>query len=98
MSSLPGLMAMPSWLPEAAWTGTLVSRGPGVSRSDQVLPAVIADATPHAGGTPQDRYDKVVGWRSEGGSWGVVVHLLSARAAQVAETLHSLQEPEKAGT
>lgn len=83
---------------EAAWTGTLVPRGVGVSRSDQVLPVVIADATSHAGGTPQSRYDRVVGWRSEGGSWGVVIHLLSARAAQIANTLHSLQQPQPAGS
>jgi len=82
---------------EASWTGTFVPRGVGVTRSDQVLPAVIADATAHAGGTPQQRYDRVVSWRAEGGSWGVVVHLLSARAAQVADALHSLQESERQG-
>jgi hypothetical protein len=83
---------------EAGWSGTLVSRGVGVSRSDQVLPVVIADATTPAGGSAQERYDRVVGWRAEGGSWGVVIHLLSARAAQIADTLHSLQQTEKTGT
>lgn len=82
---------------EASWTGTLLPAGVGVSRSEQVLPVAIADATRSAGGTPQDRYNHVVGWRAEGGSWGVVVHLLRSRAAAVVDALHSLQGVLPAG-
>lgn len=83
---------------EASWSGTIVASRPGVTRGDRVLPAAIADASGSAGGSPQQRYDRVVGWREQGGSWGVVVHLMSSRASAVADALHELLRGEPAGT
>jgi hypothetical protein len=78
-------------LVEASWNGRILPAAAGLSRSERVLPVAIAEATRSAGGTTQQRYDEVVGWRAEGGSWGVVVHLLKSRAAAVVDVLHSLQ-------
>lgn len=83
---------------ETAWSGTVLPASAGLSRSERVLPAVIADATAPAGGTEQQRYNEVVGWRDDGGSWGVVVHLLDSRAAAVVDALHALQNFVPTGT
>jgi hypothetical protein len=82
---------------EAAWSGTTSPAAAAMPRSDGVLPIVIADATRAAGGTAQQRYDHVVSWRRQGGSWGVVVELLSAHAGAVESTLVSLQRRQPAG-
>jgi hypothetical protein len=79
---------------ETAWSGT-TSPPAAMPRSDEVLPIVIADAT--SGGTAQQRYDHVLSWRRQGGSWGVVVELLSAHAGAVESTLVSLQRGQPAG-
>jgi hypothetical protein len=68
---------------ETAWTGTPSPTPTAAPRSERVLPMVIADATSAAGETMQDRYDHAVDWRRAGGSWGVVVQLLSAHASAV---------------
>jgi hypothetical protein len=75
---------------EASWTGTVEPAPGGVSRSERVLPVLIADST--HGGTAQQRYDSAVTWRAEGGSWGVVLHLLAGRASSVESTLAELQK------
>lgn len=82
---------------EASWDGSLAPAPAGASLGDTVLPVVIADATAAAGGTAQDRYDHVVAWRAAGGSWGVVVHLLSGRAADVVSVLSNLQQAGPVG-
>jgi hypothetical protein len=85
---------------EASWSGVsqpIVARS---VRSERVLPVLIAKAT--QGGDVQQRYDDAVAWRAQGGSWGVVLHLLDGRAAQVEATLASLQKstqtPGQVGT
>lgn len=75
---------------EASWTGSTQPALSQVSRSERVLPVLIADST--RGGTAQQRYDAAVAWRAEGGSWGVVLHLLSGRSAAVESTLAALQK------
>jgi hypothetical protein len=74
---------------EASWEGTSQPVPDRVNRSERVLPVLIADST--HGGSAQQRYDSAVAWRAQGGSWGVVLHLLSGRAAQVESTLAALQ-------
>jgi hypothetical protein len=85
---------------EASWTGTTQSVPTHVNRSERVLPVLIADST--HGGSAQQRYNAAVGWRAEGGSWGVVLHLLSGHASTVESTLAALQKrgqaPGKIGT
>ncbi|HVV77609.1 MAG TPA: hypothetical protein VHC43_16435 [Mycobacteriales bacterium] len=85
---------------EASWTGTTPPVPNHVNRSERVLPVLIADST--HGGTAQQRYDDSVAWRAEGGSWGVVLHLLSGRASAVEATLAALQRsgqsPGRVGT
>jgi hypothetical protein len=80
-------------LVDASWTGTTATMPAGTSTGERVLPLLIADATRTAGGTAQQRYDEVIGWRAQGGSWGVVDHRLSGRAAEVVATLASLAQP-----
>jgi hypothetical protein len=74
---------------EASWTGVTQPVPNRVNRSERVLPVLIADST--HGGTAQQRYNNAVAWRAQGGSWGVVLHLLSGRAATVESTLAALQ-------
>jgi hypothetical protein len=76
---------------ESAWTGAVSSMPTSTTRSDRVLPMVIADSTAAAGGTTQDRYDHTIAWRRNGGSWGVIVELLSGHAPGVEAALASLQ-------
>ena len=78
----------------ASWDGTSQPVPSQVSRSERVLPMLIADST--HGGSAQQRYNSAVGWRAQGGSWGVVLHLLSGRAAQVESTLAALQRARQA--
>jgi hypothetical protein len=73
----------------ADWTGSVPAPLRSAPRSEQVLPMVIADAT--SGGSAQARYDDAVGWRRAGGSWGVVLELLSGHAGGVEAALASLQ-------
>ncbi|HVW80045.1 MAG TPA: hypothetical protein VHB69_03780 [Mycobacteriales bacterium] len=75
---------------EASWTGVQQPVPDAHSPSERVLPVLIADAT--RGGAPQQRYDDAVNWRAQGGSWGVVLHLLNGTAATVETTLASLQK------
>ena len=75
---------------EASWTGVSQPIPDHSVRSERVLPVLIAKAT--RGGDVQQRYDNAVAWRTQGGSWGVVLHLLNGRAAQVESTLASLQK------
>ncbi|HVT63889.1 MAG TPA: hypothetical protein VHD81_01905 [Mycobacteriales bacterium] len=85
---------------EASWTGVSQPVPNRVNRSERVLPVLIADST--HGGTAQQRYNNAVAWRAQGGSWGVVLHLLAGRAAQVESTLAALQKsgaaPGRIGT
>lgn len=74
---------------EASWNGTRQPVPASHSRSERVLPVLIADAT--SGGEMQQRYDDAVAWRAQGGSWGVVLHLLNGTATSVETTLASLQ-------
>jgi hypothetical protein len=55
----------------------------GTPRSEQVLPIVIADAT-SGFKDAQDRYNRVLLWRSQGGSWGVVLAILNGSESTVA--------------
>jgi hypothetical protein len=73
----------------AAWNGTTDVTPPSTPQSERVLPMVIAQST--SGGTTQARYDHAVAWRRAGGSWGVVVELLSGHASAVEARLASLQ-------
>ncbi|HWA67889.1 MAG TPA: hypothetical protein VG899_16115 [Mycobacteriales bacterium] len=75
---------------EASWSGIRQPVPDSHTRSERVLPVLIADAT--HGGQLQQRYDDAVDWRAEGGSWGVVLHLLDGTAATVESTLASLQK------
>jgi hypothetical protein len=75
---------------DASWTGTRQPVPDSHSRSERVLPVLIADAT-HVG-SKQQRYDDAVAWRAEGGSWGVVLHLLDGEATAVESTLATLQQ------
>lgn len=74
---------------QSSWTGVRQPIPDSHSRSERVLPVLIADAT--KGGNQQQRYNDAVSWRAEGGSWGVVLHLLNGVASQVESTLASLQ-------
>jgi hypothetical protein len=74
---------------EASWTGTTQPVPNSASRSERVLPVLIADST--HGGTAQQRYDDAIAWRTAGGSWGVVLHLLSGHATAVETTLADMQ-------
>jgi hypothetical protein len=74
---------------ETAWTGPTTAEPKAAPRSEQVLPMVIADAT--SGGSAADRYHHAVSWRRAGGSWGVVIELLSGHAGGVEKVLASLQ-------
>jgi hypothetical protein len=81
---------------DASFTGIRQPVPDSHSRSERVLPVLIADAT--HGGEVQQRYDDAVDWRAEGGSWGVVLHLLNGTATTVEATLASLQKAgQKAG-
>lgn len=82
---------------ETGWTGTTAPMPLAIPRSEHVLPMVIADATAAAGGTTQDRYNRVVDWRRAGGSWGVVVALLNAPASVVEATFNTLQRQQPTG-
>jgi hypothetical protein len=74
---------------ETSWTGVSQPIPNRAKRSERVLPVLIADST--RGGSAQQRYNNAVAWRAQGGSWGVVLHLLSGRAAAVEATLAALQ-------
>jgi hypothetical protein len=74
----------------ASWTGITAPVPNRVNRSERVLPVLIADST--RGGSAQQRYNNAVAWRAQGGSWGVVLHLLSGRASEVEATLAALQK------
>jgi hypothetical protein len=80
---------------QAAWNGPAPAGRRSASRSERVLPMVIADAT--SGGSRQARYDHVVGWRRAGGSWGVTVELLSGSAGGVETALAALQHGPPTG-
>lgn len=67
----------------------------GVGRSDRLLPAVIA-ATGSAAGV-HVRYDRAVGFRKAGGSWGVIAHLLGVRAQGVVATLAAFERTQPPG-
>jgi hypothetical protein len=82
---------------QASWSGPTATWPRSTPRSDDVLPMVIADATSAAGGTPRDRYDHIVDWRRQGGSWGVIVELLSSHASSVETTFASLQHHQHSG-
>jgi hypothetical protein len=82
---------------ESAWHGTPTSTPGPMPQSDRVLPIVIASAARTGGGSVQSRYDRVVDWRRAGGSWGVVVELLSSHASAVEATLASLERGQPAG-
>jgi hypothetical protein len=82
---------------QAAWTGTMAAAPRGATLGEQVLPVAIADATAKAGGDAQTRYDRAVSWRADGGSWGVVVHLLAGNADGVKKALGGLLSGEPNG-
>ncbi len=70
-----------------AGTAPACSGGQG-SVADPALPVALARVA--AGGTFGDRYHRAVCYRLEGGSWGVVAHLLGTRAAPVLAELRAL--------
>jgi hypothetical protein len=82
---------------EAAWTWSTKAAAPRAPSSERVLPMVIAQATAASGGTVEERYDHVVDWRRAGGSWGVVVAMLSGRSGQVEATFASLERHAPVG-
>jgi hypothetical protein len=82
---------------QSAWSGTPAAHPGPMSRGDRVLPMVIATATARHGGSLQARYDHVVNWRRAGGSWGVVLHLLSGNAPAVETALNDLEQRQRAG-
>lgn len=78
-----------------AWNRPVEAVPAGVGRSEQVLPIVIASA---AGGNQEMlHYSQTVSWRRQGGSWGVVAHLLGVRASSVVDTLAVLERTEPPG-
>jgi hypothetical protein len=80
----------------AAWHGPLTRTPSGVGRSERVLPVVIATAGPAS--EANHRYRSAVALRSEGGSWGVVAHLLGVGAARVVDQLALLERTQKPGS
>jgi hypothetical protein len=76
---------------EAAWSGQVEAVPAVAPRSERVLPILIADSTARYGETVETRYDRAVGWRRAGGSWGVVDALLSGRASGVENALAGLR-------
>ena len=80
----------------AAWHGPLQRTPSGVGRSERVLPVVIATAGPAS--DANRRYRSAVALRSEGGSWGVVAHLLGVEAARVVDQLALLERTQKPGS
>jgi hypothetical protein len=82
---------------QSAWSGTPAAQRAPMSRGDRVLPMVIATATARHGGSLQTRYDHVVSWRRAGGSWGVVLELLSGHAPDVETALQRLEHAQPPG-
>ena len=79
----------------AAWHRPLEQLPDGVARSEQVLPVVIAAATPT--GDALGRYDDAVGLRQDGGSWGVVAHDLGTTSAAVLAALDAFEHGAATG-
>ena len=72
------------------WSGPLEHPPAGLDRSEQLLPVVIA-----AAGHPRDaatRYQDAIDWRQQGGSWGVVAHLLDTNSDAVLAALDRLDK------
>jgi hypothetical protein len=82
---------------QSAWSGSPSAQSAPTSRGDLVLPMVIATATARQGGSLQTRYDHVVSWRRAGGSWGVVLELLSGNTLAVETALTNLERRQPAG-
>jgi hypothetical protein len=80
----------------AAWHGPLQRTPSGVGRSERVLPVVIAKAGPAS--DANHRYRAAVDLRSQGGSWGVVAHLLGVGASRVVDQLALLERTQKPGS
>jgi hypothetical protein len=81
----------------AAWHGPTAPIPTAASRSEHVLPIVIADATSIGATTADQRYQSVVSWRRSGGSWGVVLAYLKGSPSKVEATLSSLQKGQPNG-
>jgi hypothetical protein len=82
---------------QSAWSGSPSAQPAPTSRGDVVLPMVIATATARHGESLQTRYDHVVSWRRAGGSWGVVLELLSGNSLAVETALTNLERRQPAG-
>jgi hypothetical protein len=80
----------------ASWRGPLRPAPAGVGRSERVLPVVIAAAGRAADAA--HRYRAAVGFRTAGGSWGVVAHLLGVGASRVVDELALLERTQKPGS
>ena len=78
----------------AAWHYGLETLPGGVSRSEQVLPVVIAAA---AGGDTQAAYRTAVALRQRGASWGVVAHRLHTTSAAVLAALSVFEKGAATG-
>lgn len=78
-----------------SWNRPVDAVPAGMGGSEQVLPIVIASA---AGGARETAdYRKAVLWRKQGGSWGVVAHLLGVRAGSVVDVLAVLERSQPPG-
>jgi hypothetical protein len=75
---------------EASWSHPTLPLPAGTPRSEHVMPIVIADSTngDSASDGAQTRYNQVLTWRGQGGSWAVVVGLLHGSANAVAKQLN----------
>jgi hypothetical protein len=80
----------------ASWHGPLTRTPSGVGRSERVLPVVIASAGPASDAI--HRYRTAVALRSQGGSWGVVAHVLGVGSARVVDQLALLERTQKPGS
>jgi hypothetical protein len=82
---------------ESSWTGSPAVLPRSAPRSEQVLPMLIAQATKSGGNTSQQRYNRVIGWRRAGGSWGVIVELLGSHAGAVDAVLTGIRSGTGSG-
>jgi hypothetical protein len=82
---------------EASWHGTAATVPASLPSSERALPVLIADAAPASAGPVQQRYDRAVSARSQGGSWGVVLHLLHGHSAAVLRAFDAAERSVPAG-
>src|SRR5207253_1994025 len=69
------------------------STAPGEARSETALAFVVARAAKDSSGS---LFERIRGWREDGGSWGVVAVLAGADVAAVSAALDAILSPTSA--